>query len=66
MPHKIPKSHVANLLADITPRVDVMLISVIRGERMSAGLHSLGGVLWFTSSLRDGSGRKEQPWIVPS
>jgi hypothetical protein len=46
---EIPKSHGAKLLADITPRVDVMLISFIRGERMSAGLNVLGGVLWNTT-----------------
>jgi len=31
-------------LADITPRVEVILISFVRGEGMSAGLNSLGGV----------------------
>jgi hypothetical protein len=43
MPHENPKGHEAKLLADITPRVDGMLISVIRGERISIGLNSLGG-----------------------
>ena len=42
-PIKIPKSYAAKLLADITPRIDVMLISVIPGERISIGLNSLGG-----------------------
>jgi hypothetical protein len=59
MPHKNPKGHGAKLLADITPCVDVMLISVIRGERMSAGLNSLGGVLWRTTSFSNGPKRKE-------
>ena len=43
MPHKNPKGHEAKLLADITSRIDVMLISVIPGERISIGLNSLGG-----------------------
>lgn len=31
-------------------RVGVMLVSFIRGERISAGLNSLGGVLWDITS----------------
>lgn len=46
MPQKNPKGRGAKLWADITPRVDVILVSFVRGERMSAGLNSLGGMLW--------------------
>ncbi len=43
MPHKNPKGHGAKLLADITPRVDVMLYQRYPGRKDVCRPQFLGG-----------------------